>query len=146
LPSFPRSLALALFAVVATPALPAAAQETRQSATAKLDAEFAESDTNKDGVLSQAEIAARMGRMKVGGGKTLDATHAQRLATLFMQRADTNKDGKVTKAESKALMTAAFDRYDLNKDGKVDVQEAGRARAAAGAGTAAAGRGVAGPK
>lgn len=127
------TLAAALVALLSLPALTVTAlgQETRASATAKLDKEFAASDANKDGFLSPAEIEARMGRMKVGAGKTLDPTHAKRVAALFLARADTNKDGKVSKAESAALMGAVFNAYDTNRDGKVDATEAARARAAA---------------
>lgn len=121
----PAFLLLAAFA-----ATPGAAQETRASATAKLDAEFGQSDTNKDGFLSAAELEARMGRMKVGG-KPLPAVNAKRLAALFIARADTNKDGKVSEAESQATMQQVFARYDTNRDGRVDGQEAAAARAAA---------------
>ncbi|WP_159753731.1 EF-hand domain-containing protein [Sphingomonas sp. 8AM] len=127
------TLAAALVALLSLPALTvtALAQETRASATAKLDKEFAASDANKDGFLSPAENEARMGKMKVGPGKTLDPTHTKRIAALFLARADTNKDGKVSKAESAALMGAVFNAYDKNGDGKVDGTEAARARAAA---------------
>lgn len=117
---------LALLAL-ATPAL---AQETRASANAKLDAEFAQSDANKDGALSMDELVARMSKMKVGS-KPIPATNAKRLAALFMARADANKDGKVSEKESQALMSQVFNRYDLNKDGRVDGKEAAAARAAA---------------
>lgn len=128
--------AIALIGAPALFAMPASAQETRASANAKLDAEFAASDMDKDGFLSPAEVNARMTKMKVGGGKSLDATHAKRVATLFFARADTNKDGKVSAAESSALLGAVFSRYDLNKDGKVDGAEAATARAAAKGATA----------
>lgn len=118
-------------AVLLTIAAPAAAQETSASAKTKLGSEFGASDTNKDGFLSTAEVEARVQRMKVGGGRTLDATHAKRVAGLFMARADANKDGRVSKTESQALMRAVFNRYDLNRDGKVDGAEAAKARAAA---------------
>ena len=118
-------------ALVAAFASPATAQETRASAATKLDAEFAASDANKDGFLSPAEFEARALKMKIGGGRTLDAVHAKRVATLFFARADSNKDGKVSKAESDALMGAVFNAYDVNKDGKVDGAEAAKARAAA---------------
>lgn len=120
------------FALLAL-AAPALAQETRSSAKAKLGSEFEQSDRNDDGFLSLAELEGRMRRMKVGGGKTLDPTHAKRVAALFMARADTNKDRKVSKAESQALMGAVFNRYDVNRDGKVDGAEAAKARAATGA-------------
>jgi Ca2+-binding EF-hand superfamily protein len=124
-------LALAAPALAVTQTAPAAAQETRRSAETKLDGEFAASDTNKDGFLSQAEVLARMSRMKVAGGKTLDPAQAKKIATLFVARADTNKDGKVSEAESQALMSNVFAKYDLNHDGRVDGQEAAAARAAA---------------
>jgi len=129
-----RALFLLAFAaptLALTQTAPAAAQETRRSAETKLDGEFAASDTNKDGFLSQAEVLARMSRMKVAGGKTLDPAQAKKIATLFVARADTNKDGKVSEAESQALMSNVFAKYDLNHDGRVDGQEAAAARAAA---------------
>ncbi|WP_375249058.1 EF-hand domain-containing protein [Sphingomonas sp.] len=131
------ALAAALVAFLSLPALTSvvAAQETRQSATAKLDSEFAASDLDKDGYLSPAEIEARMAKMKLGGGRTLDATHAKRVAALFLARADTDKDGRVSKAESTAMMGAVFNAYDLNRDGKVDAGEMAKARAAGEAAT-----------
>lgn len=128
-----RALPLTALAalVIPTLALPASAQETRKSAETKLDGEFAASDTNHDGFLSQAEVLARMSAMKVAGGKKLDPAQAKKIATLFMARADTNKDGRVSEAESQALMNQVFSRYDLNHDGRVDGQEAAAARAAA---------------
>lgn len=118
---------LALTAAVA--ALPAAAQETPASARAKLDGEFAVTDTNKDGFLSSAELEARMSRMKAGG-KPIPAVNAKRLAALFVARADADKDGKVSEAESQAVMRRAFARFDRNKDGKVDRSEMAAAQAA----------------
>lgn len=119
-----------LLAALLVPAA-AAAQETRASANAKLDAEFTSSDGNGDGFLSPAEIEARMRKMKLSGGRTLDAVHARRVAGLFLVRGDTNKDGKVSKAESRALMGQVFTRYDSNGDGRVEGAEAAKARATA---------------
>ena len=42
--------------VAATLALPAMAQDTRASAAAKFSREFKARDTNKDGVLTKAEV------------------------------------------------------------------------------------------
>ena len=112
-------------------AAPAAAQETRASANAKLDAEFKQSDGNGDGFLSRAEIEARLRRMKVAGGRTLDPVQAKRISGLFLARGDTNKDGRVSRTESRALMGAVFARYDSNGDGRVEGAEAQQARAAA---------------
>lgn len=112
-------------------AAPAAAQETRASANAKLDAEFKQSDANKDGFLSRAEIEKRLRRMKVAGGRTLDPVQAKRISALFLARGDINKDGRVSRTESRALMGAVFARYDSNGDGRVEGAEAQQARAAA---------------
>ena len=140
-PPFAVLFAVPFGAALAVVAAPALAQETRATATQKLDAEFAASDANKDGFLSLPELEARMAKMKLGGGRTLDATHAKRVAALFLARADTNRDGKVSASESAALMGQVFSAYDLNRDGKVDAGELAKARAA---GKAVAGKAVAG--
>jgi len=110
-------------------ATPALAQETRASAAAKFRTEFAASDTNKDGVLTRAEVQARIGQMKTGQGR-LDPVHAKRMADLWFTSADKNKDGKVTQAEAQALLAATFAKYDANGDGKIGGDE--RAAAAKG--------------
>ncbi|HVJ02029.1 MAG TPA: EF-hand domain-containing protein [Sphingomonas sp.] len=69
------------------------------------DARFAGLDTNKDGKLSTAEIAA-VGR----GGRMLT-------------RADSDGDGQVTQAEARAAAVTRFDRLDANRDGRVDQAE-----------------------
>ena len=68
--------------VLAGLAGPVLAQETRASASAKFKAEFAASDTNKDGVLSLVEHRA---------GKLA-----------YFDQIDTDKDGVVSVAEMKA--------------------------------------------
>lgn len=118
-------LAAAATAILATPVL---AQETRASAAAKFKAEFAASDTNKDGVLTRAEVQARIARMKVGPGRP-DPVHAKRLADLWFSSADADKDGKVTQAEAQALLAATFAKYDANGDGKIGGDERDAAKA-----------------
>lgn len=108
-------------------AVPAGAQETRASAAAKFHAEFAQSDTNHDGVLTRAEVAKRISAMRVGPGRP-DAVHAKRLTDLWFTNADANRDGKVTEAEAQALLAATFDRYDANHDGKIGTGERGAAK------------------
>lgn len=115
------------FAVASVLAVPAAAQETRASAAAKFHAEFAQSDRNHDGVLTRAEVAKRIGGMRVGPGHP-DAVHAKRLTDLWFTRADANRNGKVTEAEAQALLAATFDRYDVNHDGKVGTGERAAAK------------------
>ena len=115
--------------VLAGLAGPVLAQETRASASAKFKAEFAASDTNKDGVLTRAEVQARIGNMKVGWQGRPDPVHAKRLADLWFTSADKNKDGKVTQAEAQALLAATFAKYDANKDGKIGGDERAAAKA-----------------
>ncbi|HVF94984.1 MAG TPA: EF-hand domain-containing protein [Sphingomonas sp.] len=118
-------------AVVASLAAPALAQETRASAAAKFKSEFALSDADKNGVLTRAEVQARIGQMKVGPGRP-DAVHAKRLADLWFDRADANKNAKVTEAEAQALLAATFKRYDADGDGKIGSSERGAAKQALG--------------
>ncbi len=117
---------LTLAAGLATPAF---AQETRASAAAKFQKEFTASDSDKDGVLTRAEVQARIGQMKTGKGK-LDPVHAKRMADLWFGSADKNKDGKVSQTEAQALLAATFAKYDANGDGKIGGEE--RAAAAKG--------------
>ena len=116
-------------ALVAGIALPAAAQDTRASASAKYDIEFAATDTNHDGVLTRAEVQARIAKMQAAGSR-IDPVHVKRLADLWFDHADVNKDGKVTRAEGQALLAKTFDLYDRNHDGKIDADERARAASA----------------
>ena len=118
-------------ATLASLAAPAVAQETRASATAKFKTEFAQTDTDHDGVLTRAEVQARIAQMKVGAGHP-DPVHAKRLADLWFDRADANKNGKVTQAEAEALLAATFKRYDTDGDGKIGPEERGTAKKALG--------------
>ena len=119
-----QTLTLFVLAGLATPAL---AQETRASASAKFKAEFAARDTNKDGVLTRAEVQAGISQMKIGPGRP-DPVHAKRLADLWFSSADINKDGKVTQPEAQALLAATFAKYDANKDGKIGGDERSAAK------------------
>jgi Ca2+-binding EF-hand superfamily protein len=122
---------LLTLATLASLAAPAVAQETRASSTAKFKTEFAQSDTDHDGVLTRAEVQARIAQMKVGPGHP-DPVHARRLADLWFDRADANKNGKVTQAEAEALLAATFKRYDTDGDGKIGPAERGTAKKALG--------------
>jgi Ca2+-binding EF-hand superfamily protein len=115
--------------VAAAASQPAAnAPLTREAATAQLQAQFQALDTNKDGALSQAEIAAGV-----------SARRAQVIATVRKQREaafaamDTNKDGQLSREEFMAGGpkftgpapdgSKALRRFDTNKDGKVTMSE-----------------------
>lgn len=118
---------------LAAPA-PAAAQKVKPGArtaakvSPQVRAEFARSDTNKDGFLSRTEVANRVRRMDVGRSK-LNGEQITDLSTLWFARADTNKDGRISQAEMQALLNATARRYDTNGDGVVSVAERQAARA-----------------
>jgi Ca2+-binding EF-hand superfamily protein len=125
----------------------------------QLDAAFVGVDANKDGFTDRAEIEAAETRAmnarkaqviagRAAAFKQLDKDNNGQLslaefnavvsaqavpkanAAPFLQRFDTNKDGKVSQAEHRAPATAQFDRADTNKDGTLSVAEQ-RAMAAA---------------
>ena len=79
---------------------------------------FARADANKDGAITLAEMQAApkpnfdKAAHKGGGMK----------GHLFAQ-ADLNKDGKVSLAEAQTAALQHFDRADVNRDGKVTPEE-----------------------
>jgi hypothetical protein len=60
-----------------------------------------------------ANVSTDDARVVAGG------TEAFRLIELM----DSNKDGKVSRAEFMSFMQAEFDRLDINKDGVLDINE-----------------------
>lgn len=117
----------------------------------RIDSVFASADTNKDGFTDRAEIEAaetkvlanrksqqlkqreaafrQLDKDKNGSlslqefNAALAAQNAKPNVTAYISRLDTNKDGKVSTAESRAPSAARFDRMDLNKDGILSVDE-----------------------
>jgi len=154
------------FAALLLAALPVAALAAQQEAksdvekpvtkaevSAKLDADYADMDSNKDGKLTAAEIDARL--VKSGEAKIevlkkerdaafakLDAngdgsiSHAEfndkaRLPTIkdadakpFLDRFDADKDGEISLEEFRGPTLANFASMDLNHDGTVTPAEA----------------------
>jgi hypothetical protein len=98
---------------------------------------FTDSDKEKKGTLSQDELAANLNRIfptppgfPGGGGPKgppfgppRDFGPGNLLAVTIFERADANKDGKVTLKELVAAAEALFKEVDKNKDGKLDEQE-----------------------
>lgn len=77
----------------------------------KLATRFDQMDRNKDGRLGADERPKPGMRHKRGG-------HGQ-----WMQRADADRDGRISRAEAQAVQSKAGDRFeqmDFNKDGFVD--------------------------
>lgn len=119
-------------AIAGTLSAPAVAQSSRSTALAQLRAEFSATDIDHDGVLTKAEVAARIEHMRMAGAaRPLTPQQARQLTDLWFQRTDTNHDGRVTLAESEATMGQMFDRYDTNHDGIISPSEQAAARAAA---------------
>jgi hypothetical protein len=129
---------LLLLSLVAAPALAVEAVGpkqppkplTRAAAKARVGEMFAQSDPNKDGVVTRAEYDARLNKMlaerPVGSpnGPTAAQVKAIRAtAEASFARTDANKDGKVTAAEMSAGPMAMFDRADTNKDGVLSPEE-----------------------
>ena len=76
------------------------------------EASFRQMDKDKNGSLSLSEFNAAMA-----------AQSPKADATPRLNRLDTNKDGKVSRAESRAPAEAQFARLDSNKDGILSVDE-----------------------
>jgi hypothetical protein len=117
----------------------------------RIDSGFASIDANKDGFTDRAEIAAaetkvltarknqqlkqreaafrQLDKDKNGSlslqefNAALAAQNAKPDVNAYITRLDSNKDGKVSMAESRAPAAARFDRMDANKDGILSVDE-----------------------
>lgn len=104
------------------------------------DEHFAKLDADKNGQLSKDEFAApreraegkdgkhrghRGGWGRHGGGMRGGMMGGQ----AWFDRADANKDGKVSLAEASSGPLAMFDRVDTNKDGSISPEEHEAARA-----------------
>jgi len=120
-----RPLPAALPFLLLLSAAPAAAQ----AIDPKIRAEFDKTDANHDGVLTRAEIDARVARMDVGKTK-MPPGKAKQISGAWFMTADANHDGKVTPAEMQGLFRALASRYDTNHDGVVSIEERAAARAA----------------
>jgi Ca2+-binding EF-hand superfamily protein len=90
---------------------------------------FDQSDTNHDGKLDRKEIAQMLQvlRKRYGvEGTTAPADNKQeieRLVARWLADMDTNKDGKISKAEARGPVARVFDQADTNKDGYLDKEE-----------------------
>jgi len=123
----------------------------------RIDRDFSAADANKDGFVDRSELEAQQAktmaarkasnlRQREAAFRQLDSNKdgsltlqefnsvaaAQQLpkadVTQTLSRFDTNKDGRVSRAENQAPAVARFDRSDSNKDGTLSVEEQQRAR------------------
>ena len=99
-------------------------------------------DTNGDGLISKSEAAAlprfaerfdqvdanRDGQVSFEELRAFHAAHRGGHGKKFLKMVDTDKDGKVSKAEALAAAAARFDRADADKDGVITEEERKAAR------------------
>lgn len=112
---------------------------------ARKDQRFAMLDTDKNGQISKEEFTAPRDRGEArDGGKGKGGKHkahrgwrghgkgmgGMAMAGQWFDRADANKDGRVSLAEAQAGPLAMFDRVDTDKDGTISPAEREAARAA----------------
>ncbi|MGN6209374.1 EF-hand domain-containing protein [Asticcacaulis sp.] len=121
-------LSLALAGICALPAL--ADGTDAQTTDGPARPAFSDIDTNKDGVISQAEFDAFRPKRPDGDhwrGREHGGPHGREGAMPFhgpdLKRLDTDKDGRISLEEFSAPMKAHFARMDANKDGYLDENE-----------------------
>lgn len=119
-------------------AVPAAAQRDRASM-------FDQADANRDGAITRAEFAAhrlsqfdRADRDRDGAIARGDFRRLARFRPEAMERidaliaqGDSNRDGRLTRAELQAAPMRIFDLADSDGDGRIDAAERSALRAAA---------------
>lgn len=116
---------------------------TRAEAAKMAEKRFNSADANKDGAITVAEMKAKHEKMRAEWAKKRGATkdggkrkgpsadgsrkgpgHAKGSKVgHFFEKADANKDGKITRAEAKNMENARFARVDTNKDGAITKEE-----------------------
>jgi Ca2+-binding EF-hand superfamily protein len=98
---------------------------------------FERFDTNSDGKLDKSEIErmAQFFRQRFGeNNKKANPNPSvnpmvEKVVDRLLQQMDTNKDGKISKAEAKDKIALFFEQLDTNKDGYLDREELRKAAA-----------------
>jgi Ca2+-binding EF-hand superfamily protein len=98
---------------------------------------FERFDTNNDGRLDKSEIErmAQFFRQHFGNNNKKPNPNpgvnpmVEKVVDRLLQQMDTNKDGKISKAEAKDKIALFFDQLDTNKDGYLDRDELRKAAA-----------------
>lgn len=131
------------------PAQPSSAEPlSRSNFLATMDSEYRKLDSNRDNVVSRAELAAHQQKLaqaaiadraralfasidsdrngQISVDEFIRANSAQAPKTdvaAILARLDSNRDEKVTLVEYRTLTLATFDRLDTDKDGVLSVAE-----------------------
>src|SRR5260370_4301412 len=98
---------------------------------------FDQFDTNNDGKLDKSEIEgmAKFFRQRFGENNKKPNPNpgnnpaVEKVVDRLLQQMDTNKDGKISKAEAKDKIALFFEQLDTNKDGYLDREELRKAAA-----------------
>lgn len=162
-----KFVGFAALALAAVPSLALAQPEavdetkpvTRADINAKLDADYADLDGDKDGKVTAAEINARLvksgeaeleevrkkrdasfAKLDANGDGSITKAEFDEKAPLpklkepdaapFLAQFDADKDGGITKDEFRGPTLANFEKLDANKDGTVTPDEVKKAAAA----------------
>jgi Ca2+-binding EF-hand superfamily protein len=123
-----KSLIFLVTGVGLATALPCSAQSLelgqrpikRAEVVAGVKTQFATMDRNHDGVVDEAEFEAyraKQARMPDGGAGLYH------IGSRWLEKSDTNGDGRVTLAEAEARPLQMFDLADANRDGTASVAE-----------------------
>jgi Ca2+-binding EF-hand superfamily protein len=97
---------------------------------------FERADLNGDGKLDVQEVEKLLVVLRKRFGQAGNAPAGKpeggkpavdRLVTNFLERMDTNGDGKISKDEARGPLLKNFERFDTNKDGFLDKDELRRA-------------------
>ena len=88
---------------------------------------FMAADTNGDGLVDEAELAAdqakRFKRLDANGDGFVTPDELEAHDQITFMAIDTNKDGKISFAEAMTAKMDAFMRADTNHDGRISWQE-----------------------
>jgi Ca2+-binding EF-hand superfamily protein len=109
---------------------------TRDEVPPALAAQFDRVDRNGDGRLDREEIEQllqvlrrRFGAEAAKNPPAAGQGNPDQVVRRWLERMDTNKDGKVSREEAQGPLARFFDQFDTNKDGFLDRQELRRAAA-----------------
>jgi Ca2+-binding EF-hand superfamily protein len=110
---------------------------TKDELPPRLAQAFEQFDRNGDGKLDKQEVEQMLQalRRRFGiepdraKGEPAGGPEVDRFVARLLERLDTDKDGRISRAEARGPLAENFDRFDTNKDGFLDTVELRRAAA-----------------